>query len=248
MIYRNKILFIIIIILNIYINNVICYISNSISKYNRYNRYRYRYNTIVRNDNREYDDNRIKINYPIIQVYINSELKTELFCNDDMNLFVRKVKSYLTQLDCEIDNDTTLQCDNIYSEDQLKKEIISHKALVLKLFKRNCMKCVTFDEYYDDLYSNDKIAKYRWIQADVSNIPTYVNNLKSRLKGNTGKNSDDNVEDCTMCNSTGFTPCTTCDGKGLVTRGSNTLFCPTCVGYKKVRCQNCGGKCIRCSD
>ena len=114
MINNTITLLIISIILNfVIINSVIPFKSlNSIYKYNRY-----RYRSIARNDN-DYDDTRIQLNYPILQVYINSELKTELFCNDDMDMLIRKVKSYLTQLDCEIDSNSSplqFKCDNIYS-------------------------------------------------------------------------------------------------------------------------------------
>lgn len=201
---------------------------------------------------KDYDDNNNSLNYPVIQVFLNSELKTELFCDSDVELFVKKIKSYLIQLINEIDvstyrmnNDTSI--NNVYSDNQLKQEILGNNLIVLKLFKQNCKRCVEFDEYFYNLYSNyDNFSIYRWFQADAANIPNYVSNFKSRLTGDT-KMSDEVIEDCMTCNNSGFTICAECDGKGIVNRGANTVYCPQCVGYKKVRCHNCGGKCISCS-
>ena len=191
-----------------------------------------------------------KVTYPIIQIYFNSELKTELFCDDDIALFVKKVSSYLTQLDYDV-SDVMIKAsgsDYVYSDDQLKREMASHGAVILKVFRQSCVKCVQFDEHYYDLVNAEKLSKYRWIQADASNIPAFVDALKLRLLGNVVSDDDSNlIENCAVCNNSGFTICSSCDGKGLVSRGPNTVFCPTCVGYKKVRCQNCGGKCIRCA-
>ena len=41
-------------------------------------------------------------------------------------------------------------------------------------------------------------------------------------------------------------------GKGFIPRSTSTgqivaVFCPTCTGYKKIRCRQCGGKCLKCS-
>lgn len=197
--------------------------------------------------------NSLLLKYPIIQVYLNAELKTELFCDNDVNLFVKKVKSYLTQIDHDINNNHDYDNDDkklyhyIYSDDQLKQELETSKAIiVLKLFRHNCIRCTAFDEYYYESTIADKSSRYRWIQADISNIPMFVTALKLRLQGNV-EGSSNVIDNCTMCKNSGFTLCSTCDGRGLVTRGSNTVFCPTCVGYKKIRCQTCGGKCIRCA-
>ena len=201
------------------------------------------------------DENNItllsSLNYPVIQVLLNSELKTEMFCDNDIELFVKKITSYLTQLSNEINhvntNNNSNNNNNVYSDDQLKQELLLNNVIVLKLFKQNCKKCVEFDKYYYSLYStHESFSKYTWIQADAANIPNYISNLKSRLTGD-AESSDEVVENCVTCSNSGFTICTECDGKGIVNRGPNTVYCPQCVGYKKVRCYNCGGKCIRCS-
>lgn len=60
------------------------------------------------------------------------------------------------------------------------------------------------------------------------------------------------MENCEMCGNSGFVPCGTCESKGAVIRsspdGKHTLAitCPTCVGYKRLRCPSCGGKCYMC--
>lgn len=57
---------------------------------------------------------------------------------------------------------------------------------------------------------------------------------------------------CDVCKGSGFVPCGECGGKGAVTRTSPdgrysmAVICPTCVGYKKLRCEACGGKCYMC--
>lgn len=191
-----------------------------------------------------------KVTYPIVQIYFNSELKTEFFCDDDIALFVKKVSSYLNQLDYDVSSNGNVKASGsvyVYSDDQLKQEMASHDAVVFKVFRQSCVKCVQFDEHYYDLVNAEQLSKYRWIQADASNIPAFVGALKLRLLGNVVSDDDSNLENCIVCNNSGFTICSSCDGKGLVSRGPNTVFCPTCVGYKKVRCQNCGGKCIRCA-
>jgi hypothetical protein len=189
------------------------------------------------------------LNYPVIQVLLNSELKTEMFCDNDIELFVRKITSYLTQLSNEINHvNSNTNNNNVYSDDQLKQELLLNNVIVLKLFKQNCKKCVEFDKYYYNLYStHESFSKYTWIHADAANIPNYISNLKSRLIGDAKSSDEEVVENCITCNNSGFTICTECDGKGIVNRGPNTVYCPQCVGYKKVRCYNCGGKCIRCS-
>lgn len=58
--------------------------------------------------------------------------------------------------------------------------------------------------------------------------------------------------DCDVCGRSGFVPCGECEGKGAVARssldGKHTLAvtCPACVGYKRLRCPSCGGKCYMC--
>lgn len=56
------------------------------------------------------------------------------------------------------------------------------------------------------------------------------------------------LESCATCDNTGFVPCSTCIGQGVVQnkRSVNVFYCPDCVGHKKVRCPACGGKCYMC--
>lgn len=56
------------------------------------------------------------------------------------------------------------------------------------------------------------------------------------------------LEDCGVCKSTGFVPCSKCDAEGFIRnpRSKNAFYCPVCVGHKKVRCPSCGGKCYMC--
>lgn len=60
------------------------------------------------------------------------------------------------------------------------------------------------------------------------------------------------MESCDVCMKSGFVPCGECEGKGAVARsspdGKHTVAatCPVCVGYKRLRCPSCGGKCYMC--
>lgn len=60
------------------------------------------------------------------------------------------------------------------------------------------------------------------------------------------------VENCDVCCKTGFVPCGECEGRGAVARSSPdgkhtvAVTCPVCVGYKRLRCPACGGKCYMC--
>lgn len=60
------------------------------------------------------------------------------------------------------------------------------------------------------------------------------------------------MENCLVCGKSGFVPCGECAGKGAVVRESSdgkhrmAVTCPACVGYKRLRCPVCGGKCYMC--
>lgn len=60
------------------------------------------------------------------------------------------------------------------------------------------------------------------------------------------------VEDCEACGRSGFVPCGECEGRGALARSSPdgkhtvAVTCPACVGYKRLRCPSCGGKCYMC--
>ena len=60
------------------------------------------------------------------------------------------------------------------------------------------------------------------------------------------------MENCDVCMRSGFVPCGECEGRGAVARSSPdgkhtvAVTCPVCVGYKRLRCPSCGGKCYMC--
>lgn len=60
------------------------------------------------------------------------------------------------------------------------------------------------------------------------------------------------MENCDVCGSSGFVACGECEGRGAVARSSSdgkhtlAVTCPACVGYKRLRCPSCGGKCYMC--
>ncbi|KAG5181947.1 hypothetical protein JKP88DRAFT_221612 [Tribonema minus] len=75
---------------------------------------------------------------------------------------------------------------------------------------------------------------------------------------------DDADGPCAVCAGTGFVPCGDCAGAGhrVLTAAATatgaaaaagrqrslTVTCPVCVGYAKVRCTACGGRCYLCAD
>lgn len=60
------------------------------------------------------------------------------------------------------------------------------------------------------------------------------------------------MEECTVCEGSGFVSCGECEGVGAVERSSSdgkhklAVTCPACVGYKRLRCPACGGQCYMC--
>lgn len=62
----------------------------------------------------------------------------------------------------------------------------------------------------------------------------------------------ESMQGCGVCGGSGFVSCGECEGTGAVERSSAdgehkmAVLCPACVGYKKLRCPACGGKCYMC--
>ena len=171
-------------------------------------------------------------------------------CGNDLPGSVDKFLATLTSLEKLTTSDPLFKSGNfgvrnIYSEGQLETEAANEGSyVILKLFREGCKKCALLSPIIDDLSRDPLYSKFMFLQADVANVEKYTANLKDRLLGLRGGG---NVENCATCANTGFTPCSVCEGKGYIKKGELAAFCPACTGYKKIRCDACGGKCFKCS-
>lgn len=193
------------------------------------------------------EDGGKKAKLPILQIIENSKLDSEFFFGNDMEGSLAKLKSKLNIKDNL--NGNSKYIENAYSDEMLNDVIQSGDTVVLKLFRDGCNKCLALAPIYEDLSKTCEDSSIRWAQANVRDIPVYLKSIKKRLLGKTSRTSDQNSDDsspCSVCNGEGLVSCTKCDGTGVVQRGEFTVFCPDCVGKKVVRCARCGGKCINC--
>lgn len=174
----------------------------------------------------------------------------EFICGNDMSTNIDKLRATLRSIankaaESTCDGGSYGMIQNTYSDDQLDSTIQDTKGtLVLKLYREGCKKCAALEPIFVDLSREPQYQRFYWMQADVGNIGTYTKKIKERLLGM--RPTDTAIENCDMCNNTGFIPCANCHGQGVVTKGQFTVVCPTCVGYKKLRCPKCGGKCLKC--
>ena len=145
-------------------------------------------------------------------------------------------------------NDVTSVVQNVYSDDQLTRAIgATDGVVVLKLFRDGCKKCAKLEPVYEELAQTPAYAHFQWLQAEVVNVGGHTKRLKERLLGLQPEATAEDIESCAACNSTGFITCPDCQGTGYVKKGTVAAYCSTCVGYKKVRCNVCGGKCLKCT-
>lgn len=186
-----------------------------------------------------------KVKLPIVHIYKNEELVAEFVCGGDVAGSYSKIKATLALFKAipeTIDKPVSfLGVDSIYDDSQLFDEIKRNEYSVFKLFRTGCKKCGIFEPLYVELSAN--YPKLRWLQGNVEYLPKFVQTLKERLTG-----GDSSVNECQVCQSSGFIPCSECVGVGHVSRGTMSITCPTCVGNKRVRCPACGGKCISCTS
>lgn len=118
--------------------------------------------------------------------------------------------------------------ENVYSEQSLDAYLSLDTFVILKLFRNNCKQCIKFEPIFYEYAKDSSMRHFRWVQADVDNVPTYVTNLKARLSGKA--NTGEAGKYCETCSSTGFISCISCKNSGVVARGELTLICPDCLG------------------
>ena len=194
------------------------------------------------------------IKLPILQIIKNNEITGEFVCGNDLPGSVDKFMATLTSLEKQVNADSLIKSGqygvrNIYSEEQLEEEIKTtiDSYIILKMFRAGCKKCALLDPVIDDLSRDPLYSKFIFIQADVAYVEKYTADMKDRLLGIRGGNSENVIENCFNCQNTGFVKCTECDGNGYIQKGGIAAFCSACTGYKKTRCSSCGGKCFKCS-
>ena len=184
------------------------------------------------------------IKLPIIQIYQHGEMRCEFICGNNVEESIKRLKATLSGLAVPASSsDVSPSVMNIYSDSQLVSEINENRGYttaVLKIFRHGCKKCHQIEPIYNSMATD---SSYKWLQAEVENIPDYVVDLKKRLRNETKK-----VEDCVTCANTGFISCSACDSTGVLQKGTTAVYCSNCTGYKKVRCPVCGGSCIQCSQ
>lgn len=208
-----------------------------------------------------------KVKLPIIQIFERGEILGEFICGNDVDAALLKLKACLASIVSSKSNNNHDEnyskgsINNIYSDSQIENECKSESTIiVINLYRDGCKKCGKVEPVFYSLSQEKAFSPplFRFLQAEVGNIPNYTLALKERLTGilpsqpmslrNEVIREEEKKEiDCKSCQNTGFLPCNECKGLGIVTRGENSVYCPTCVGYKKIRCSECGGLCITCS-
>ena len=209
-------------------------------------------------------DNSNVIKLPILQIYRSCELMGEFICGTELingNADVLKIKidatlksllssSSRTNNISNNNNSNNNNVINIYSSDQINEHILNNNnqndIFLLYLSRPGCEQCDKFDNLiFKEIITNyNNNYDYLLLKANVDYITDYMNKLKIRLDGTISELA---IEDCIKCQNIGFIPCNECNSKGTVIKGSMSIICSNCVGYKKIRCTNCGGKCLKCN-
>ncbi|KAJ1405920.1 hypothetical protein B484DRAFT_404290 [Ochromonadaceae sp. CCMP2298] len=190
------------------------------------------------------------IKLPIVQILENSQVSGEFLVGNDMQGSLVKFEAVLKQIGrasiASGAESYTTTVQNMYSDDMLQAELEKEGALVLKLYRDSCQRCVEFEPIYSAISAQIPVeSNLRWLQANIADVPKYLSQTRQRLQG-TAAGIDANTMDCSNCNSTGFVECGDCAGVGYSMKGQYAITCAVCCGAKKIRCGVCGGKCLYC--
>lgn len=134
----------------------------------------------------EIEGNKVKL--PIVQLIDEKqELIGEFICGNDVNASVDKLKATLASLASSTSPSNEI-CEtyvsNVYSDDQLTDQMLrGEKLLIIKVYREGCKKCISMEPSWQKLVDTVKSPRFKWLQAEVSNIPEYTAALKVRLKG-----------------------------------------------------------------
>jgi hypothetical protein len=191
------------------------------------------------------------IKLPIVQILENSEVSGEFLVGNDMQGSLVKFEAVLKQKARASTAAGAGSCastvQNIYSDEMLQAELEKEGGLVLKLYSASCKRCVEFEPLYSALSAQlPAESNFRWMQANVADVPQYLSETMQRLQGTAAGVDASTVVDCSNCSSSGFVECADCAGVGYALKGQYAITCSVCCGAKKVRCGVCGGKCLHC--
>ena len=130
-----------------------------------------------------------KIKLPIVQLLDEKqELVGEFICGNDLQGALSKLRATLSSLAAASPPSPTDICEryvsNVYSDEQLTDLLESgNKLLVLKVYRDGCKKCAAMEPTYLEFAESFVSPRFKWLQAEVSNIPEHTAALKLRLKG-----------------------------------------------------------------
>ena len=130
-----------------------------------------------------------KIKLPIVQIIDEKqELVGEFICGNDLTGAVSKLRAVLTSLAAASPPSPSDMCDrfvsNVYSDEQLQELLArGDKLLILKVYRDGCKKCATMETTFLEFTDAFVSPRFKWLQAEVANIPAHTSALKERLKG-----------------------------------------------------------------
>lgn len=188
----------------------------------------------------------VQIKLPIVQVYVDSVLEAEFVMGDDVKASSEKLNAYLRTKSnppsSSVDTSSyTWPIENIYTDTQFENALSSNAVVLLRMYRIGCKKCAMLEPIYDNMASER--SSFKFLQANINHIPGLVKATLTRLRGESKVSP---LVDCKVCSNTGYLPCLDCASKGYVMRGTLAVTCSSCVGYKRVRCTSCGGRCLKC--
>ena len=188
----------------------------------------------------------VQIKLPIVQVYVDSVLDAEFVMGDDVRAATEKLVAYLrtksNPASSSVDTSSyTWPIENIYTDKQFEDALGSNTVVLLRMYRIGCKKCAMLEPIYDQMASER--SSFKFMQANINHIPKLVKSTLTRLRGETKVSK---LVDCNLCLNTGYLPCLDCASKGYVMRGTLAVTCSSCVGYKRIRCTSCGGRCLKC--
>jgi len=130
-----------------------------------------------------------KIKLPIVQLLDEKqELVGEFICGNDLQGALSKLRATLSSLAAASPPSPSDICEryvsNVYSDEQLTDLLESgNKLLVLKVYRDGCKKCAAMEPTYLEFAESFVSPRFKWLQAEVSNIPEHTAAIKLRLKG-----------------------------------------------------------------
>jgi len=140
----------------------------------------------LRSSNSEEQGSKSSIKLPIVQLIDEKqEMLAEFVCGNDLSLALDKLRATLKTLSGFGPNDICeTYVSNVYSDEQLTSLFIQGgKLLILKIYRDGCKKCSAMEPKWVELTDEFRSPRFKWIQAEVQNIPEYTAALKLRLKG-----------------------------------------------------------------